>query len=95
MLSRRAQHELILDKPLWIDTKLSSWDREIIQLADIAAFMTNECMKSGALPRPEPLWRELRRCMAVGTDGEPEGEGLVIAPMPSSWPMPLSWPLTR
>jgi len=85
---RRAEYERILDKPLWIDTKLSSWDREIIQLADIAAFLASEAIKGGKPPRNAELWAELRRCMAVRADtGEPDGEGLVIFPKPDVWPL--------
>jgi hypothetical protein len=83
---RRADYELILDKPLWIDTKQSSWDREIIQLADIAAFHVNEVVRTSHVGSTE-LWLEIRRCMAVDArNGEPDGEGLMIFPMPKTWP---------
>ncbi|TPX05833.1 DUF3800 domain-containing protein, partial [Schumannella luteola] len=38
----RADYRLLLDRPLWIDSTLSTWDREIIQLADLVAFTTHE-----------------------------------------------------
>jgi len=84
---QRAEYELILDKPLWINTELSSWDRELIQLADLAAFLSGECIRTGMPPEPLALWNELRDCMAVDwKTGEPEGEGLMIFPMPAVWP---------
>jgi hypothetical protein len=41
-LTRVPNYNLVLDKPLWVDTDLSVWDREIIQLADIAAFLVTK-----------------------------------------------------
>ena len=47
----------IMDKPLWIDPKLSSWDREIIQLADIVVFAASRYLATGApLVGPQFLW---------------------------------------
>ena len=47
----------IMDKPLWIDPKLSSWDREIIQLADIVVFAASRYLATGAPPvGPQFLW---------------------------------------
>lgn len=36
-----------VDKPLWVDTELSTWDRELIQLSDIAAYSVAECFRRG------------------------------------------------
>src|SRR5690625_3210491 len=30
----KPNFDLVIDKPLWLDTELSSWDRELLQLAD-------------------------------------------------------------
>lgn len=87
---RKAPYELILDKPLWIDSKLSSWDREIIQLADIVAFEARELVATGS--RTTTLWPEIYRCLAVDIRrGDPDGEGFVIFPMPGA----AHWPITQ
>ncbi len=80
--------DLVLDKPLWIDTALSVWDREILQLADIVAYSTGQ-WASGRAVAQEPcfLWRHIRPCLAVGwTSRTVEGAGLVIYPRPSDYP---------
>lgn len=85
--NRRAEYELILDKPLWIDTKLSSWDRELIQLADLAAYATMEQVTGRTRGGVDSLWAEIYRCLAVGPkSGEVEREGIVIYPEPNGWP---------
>lgn len=81
-LGRQPAYDLVLDKPLWVDTALSSWDREIIQLADIVAYSVNECMKRGAVPDEEVyLWRQIQFCMASHfRTGATAGAGLSIYP---------------
>ncbi|MGZ0211257.1 MAG: DUF3800 domain-containing protein [Actinomycetales bacterium] len=81
-LPRKPVYELVMDKPLWVDTDLSSWDREIIQLADIVAYSAAECMKQGKAPtEPWFLWKEIERCMAVHwQSGKVMGSGLAIFP---------------
>lgn len=84
---RRAEYELILDKPLWIDTNQSSWDREIIQLADIAAYGAMECLTGRTSGGFSSLWGEIYRCLGVDPKtGRPEGEGIVIYPETLQWP---------
>ncbi|MEO8261431.1 MAG: DUF3800 domain-containing protein [Pseudolysinimonas sp.] len=84
--ARPAQFDLILDKPLWIDSAQSSLDREIIQLADIAAFHVRERAK-GSVPSG-PIWPALRRCLRA-SNGSVKNDGLVIHPKPKTWPEAL------
>lgn len=65
-LAVQPDFNLIVDKPLWVDTALSSWDRELIQLADIVAYAANRCVESGTAPQePHLLWKQIHRAMAV------------------------------
>ena len=87
-LARKPNYDLVLDKPLWVDTALSSWDREIIQLADIAAYSVNECLKRGTTPHESVyLWQQIRTCMAAHfTTGAASGAGLSIYPNSAALP---------
>jgi hypothetical protein len=81
-LSVKPNFRLILDKPLWIDTDLSSWDREIIQLADIVAYSTNEWIDQ-AQPPPQScyLWPQIRPHFAINwRTGEVASGGLAVYP---------------
>lgn len=81
-----ADYRLLLDRPLWIDSRLSTWDREIIQLADLVAFTTHEGVQHGF--ETQALWSAIYPTLALGwQDGEPDGEGLVIFPKPAFWPL--------
>jgi len=81
-LPRKPNYGLVLDKPLWVDTELSSWDREIIQLADIVAYSVAECLKRGKAPdEPCYLWKEIERSLHVHWQtGKVLGGGLSIFP---------------
>ncbi len=87
-LARKPDYDLVLDKPLWVDTDLSSWDREIIQLADIVAYSAAECMKRRSAPTELCfLWKQIERCMAVHWNtGRIVGSGLSIYPKESIAP---------
>lgn len=87
-LPRKPKYDLVLDKPLWVDTDLSSWDREIVQLADIVAYTVAECM---TLRQPPTnicyMWKEIERCMAVHwQSGKILGSGLAIFPKEAKAP---------
>lgn len=79
---------LVLDKPLWIDTDLSSWDREILQLSDIVAYSVAECVKRGEAPvEPCYVWSRIAHQMAVQwSTGLVEGGGFSIYPRPKKYP---------
>jgi hypothetical protein len=83
----RADYRLLLDRPLWIDSSLSTWDREIIQLADLVAFTTHEGVDRGfRSDAARALWPAIHAVLARDEHGEPDGEGLVIFPKPEVWP---------
>ncbi len=88
-LPRKPNYNLILDKPLWVDTDLSSWDREIIQLADIVAYSSNECMLRGEAPKePHYLWDQIRPCLAANwSSGRARGGGFVVHPGKAAFPV--------
>ncbi len=71
-----------------MDTDLSSWDREIIQLADIVAYASNECMLRGEAPRePYYLWEQIRPCLAANwSSGSAQGGGFVVHPKKARFP---------
>lgn len=79
---------LVLDKPLWIDTDLSTWDREIIQLADIAAYTATECMYRGTAPTETCyLWEVIRPNLAVQyKTGLIRSGGFAIYPSKAAYP---------
>lgn len=65
-LYRQPNYNLVLDKPLWIDTDLSTWDREIIQIADVASYTVTIALERGAPPTELGyLWDALRPHFAV------------------------------
>lgn len=80
--------EAILDKPLWVDTELSTWDREIIQLADIAAYTTYEWVKKPGRPEePHYLWEYIEPSVPRNwASGTTEGAGLTIYPLGATYP---------
>ena len=84
----KADFRVLLDRPLWMDPTQSTWDREIVQLADLVAFTTHEGVKRGFdSDHARGLWPSIRSCLNVDIrTGEPDGEGLVIFPKPERWP---------
>jgi hypothetical protein len=88
-LHREPDYNLVLDKPLWVDTELSVWDREIIQLADIAAYTATEFVARRRPPHePWFLWEYLRPHFATnfGT-GRIVGGGVAIYPKTAPRPV--------
>lgn len=82
-----ADFRLLLDRPLWIDSSASTWDREIIQLADLVAFTTHEGVDRGFdSPAARGLWPAVRTVLDRDERGEYDGAGLVIFPKPEQWP---------
>lgn len=84
----RTDVNVVLDKPLWIDTDLSAWDREILQLPDIVAYAVGELLKRGEAPtEPYFLWQRIKPHFAVQwATGEIESGGLAIYPKPKQYP---------
>lgn len=78
----------VLDKPLWIDTALSEWDREILQLADIVAYSTYELVKRNAAPTEDYyLWAAIEPWLARHWgSGKVAGGGLAVFPPPKRYP---------
>lgn len=87
-LPMRPNYNLVLDKPLWVDTDLSTWDRELIQLSDIVAYSVAECLKRGKAPEEECyLWSAIRQNLAAQwSTGQIWGGGLAIYPKPTDLP---------
>jgi hypothetical protein len=82
-----ADYRVLLDRPLWIDSSLSTWDREIIQLADLVAFTTHEGLARGFdSTAARELWPHIRPALATDAHLSPDGEGFVIYPKPTVWP---------
>jgi hypothetical protein len=87
-LYRKPNYDVVLDKPLWVDTDLSSWDREIIQLADIVAYTVNVYVARGEPPHePGYLWRPIEPCLGInfGT-GRIAGGGISMYPRSAALP---------
>lgn len=84
----KADYRILLDRPLWMDPTQSTWDREIIQLADLVAFTTHEGVKRGFdSDDARGLWPSIRASLNVDAKtGRPDEEGLVIFPKPAAWP---------
>lgn len=85
----RPDYNLLLDKPLWIDSRLSTWDREIIQLADLAAFATRAWASAGRPPEDRHfLWSAISPFLASDwrTGTGVRGAGLTIIPEPTHFP---------
>jgi hypothetical protein len=84
----KPNFKLVLDKPLWVDTNLSTWDREIIQMADIVAYSSAECMITGTAPvRSCHMWPELRACFALHwTHGTVDKAGFAVYPPTADYP---------
>jgi hypothetical protein len=87
-LRRTPNYDIVLDKPLWVDTDLSSWDREIIQLADIVAYTANEYVRRGEPPtEPCYLWKQIEPCFAVNfSTGNIAGGGISLYPKSAKLP---------
>ena len=84
----KPNFDLVVDKPLWVDTELSSWDRELIQLADIVAYTTSACMQEGKAPsRDSYLWRQMRGTLALHwSTGQVRGGGFAVFPRQAAYP---------
>lgn len=85
-LTRVPNYNLVLDKPLWVDTDLSVWDREIIQLADVAAFLVTKLIDDGEPPSElASLWEALLPQFARHhQSGRILGRGIAMYPPRSS-----------
>lgn len=87
-LKAKPQFNRVLDKALWIDTDHSEWDREIIQLADIAAYASYELAKLGHAPEEDfYMWSAIEPWLARHWgSGKAAGAGLSIYPAPKRYP---------
>lgn len=85
-LTRVPNYNLVLDKPLWLDTDLSMWDREILQLADIASFLVTKVIDEGEPPAElERLWQAMLPQFALHhKSGKVLGRGIAMYPPRSS-----------
>lgn len=78
----KPNFDLILDKPLWVDTDLSSWDRELLQIADIVAYSAATCAERGQAPQESHfLWNQIKNSMAVHwRNGDVKQAGFTVFP---------------
>jgi hypothetical protein len=85
-LTRVPNYNLVLDKPLWVDTDLSMWDREILQLADIASFLVTKVIDEGEPPAElARLWQAMLPQFALHhKSGKVLGRGIAMYPPRSS-----------
>lgn len=85
-LTRTPRYELVLDKPLWLDTDLSTSDREIIQLADIASFLVTRLFETGEpVTELQTLWDAFLPQFALHPkSGQILGRGIAVYPARSS-----------
>ncbi len=85
-LTRVPNYNLVLDKPLWVDTERSIWDREILQLADIVSFLVTKVIHDGEPPAElATLWEALLPQFALHhKSGKVLGRGIAMYPPRSS-----------
>lgn len=85
-LTRVPNYNLVLDKPLWVDTERSIWDREILQLADIVSFLVTKVIHDGEPPAElAKLWEALLPQFALHhKSGKVLGRGIAMYPPRSS-----------
>lgn len=85
-LTRVPNYNLVLDKPLWVDTDLSTWDRELLQLADIASFVVTKLVEEGEPPAElTRLWQAMLPQFALHhKSGKVLGRGIAMYPPRSS-----------
>jgi hypothetical protein len=85
-LTRTPNYNLVLDKPSWVDTDPSIWDREIIQIADVVAFPVTKLVDDAEPPaKLAPLWEALLPQFARHyQSGRILGRGIAMYPPRSS-----------
>jgi len=84
----RPHFDLLLDKPVWIDPKLSTWDKELIQLPDLVAYASYAWYKTGGPPRGNHyLWDKIAPCLAAHWNTtKAQGGGITVYPDPGKYP---------
>lgn len=84
----KPNFDLVIDKPLWVDTDHSSWDRELIQLADVVAYTTTQCMIDKRAPAHRNyLWPQIRNTLALHwRTGKINAGGFAVYPKSSAFP---------
>ncbi|WP_296667601.1 DUF3800 domain-containing protein [Demequina sp.] len=84
----RPNFRLLIDKPVWIDAGLSTWDRELIQLADLVAYASYEWYKIRAAPASRHfLWDKIEPCFAAHWNTtKAQGGGIIVYPDPGKYP---------
>jgi hypothetical protein len=87
-LPLQPNFDLVLDRPVWIDSDLHPLDREILQLPDVVAYATAELLLTGATPTGDAhMWAEVRSCFATHwTTGLVPDGGVAIYPRPAQYP---------
>ena len=84
----KPNFRLLVDKPVWIDSSLSTWDRELIQLPDLVAYATYEWFKIGGPPAGRNfLWDKISPCFAEHWNTtKVQGGGIIVHPDPGRYP---------
>ncbi len=87
----KPNFDLLLDKPVWVNARLSVTEREIIQLADVVAYAASMTCQTGRVPTEYYcMWDNIASCMALNwkTHRLPNG-GFTIFPRPKTYPSGL------
>jgi hypothetical protein len=84
----KPDFNLLIDTPIWLDPTISTWDREIIQLADLVALAAREWASSGGPPSMATfMWRAITPCFALDWhETTATKSGLSIYPPPVKYP---------
>lgn len=84
----RPNFNLVIDKPVWIDPTLSTWDRELIQLPDLVAFAVRAWYAHGRPPAARHyLWDKIEPCFAAHWNTtKAQGGGIMVYPDPGRYP---------
>lgn len=88
-LPRQPDFDLLLDRPVWIESRLHPLDREILQLPDLVCYAVADLVRTNSAPSGRAhMWPQIRACLATHfTTGEIADAGVAIYPRPKTYPV--------